>query len=489
MKSLFPLRVLCLVGYVLCAAAATAQGDSGFNPTFSGSIQSDMLLPGNDSKIGATRTEDFQTNTYVDLGMSSQWLDAGVRLEYLDHPLPGFETDFKGWGVPHFYGKLHWDKLEITLGDFYEQFGSGFILRSYEERSLGIDNSLRGARVVLKPWQALTLKALGGRQRHYWEHNKALIIGGDAELSIDELLPTLQAAGHHLTLGASVVNKHEQAENILVDATHKLNLPEDVTAFDVRLNWQKNAFNLLGEYAWKSQDPSFDNGYIYRNGQVAMLSASYSKRGMSALVMAKRSDNFSFRSRRSQSGTSSFINHLPAFTQDQTYALAALYPYATRPQGEWAYQAELGYNFKRRTPLGGRYGMNVKVNFSHVRGIDIKELGGRGTDGYHSDFFRQGDETYYQDFDVQIERKMSKAFKLNLMYMNQRYNKTIVEGEGGMVRSNIFIADAKYQFRPKTTLRGELQYLTTLDDQGDWAFALLELSLDCLRNGCLQRCR
>ena len=261
MKSLFPLRVLCLVGYVLCAAAATAQGDSGFNPTFSGSIQSDMLLPGNDSKIGATRTEDFQTNTYVDLGMSSQWLDAGVRLEYLDHPLPGFETDFKGWGVPHFYGKLHWDKLEITLGDFYEQFGSGFILRSYEERSLGIDNSLRGARVVLKPWQALTLKALGGRQRHYWEHNKALIIGGDAELSIDELLPTLQAAGHHLTLGASVVNKHEQAENILVDATHKLNLPEDVTAFDVRLNWQKNAFNLLGEYAWKSQDPSFDNGY------------------------------------------------------------------------------------------------------------------------------------------------------------------------------------------------------------------------------------
>ena len=45
---------------------------------------------------------------------------------------------------------------------------------------------------------------------------------------------------------------------------------------------------------------------------------------------------------------SSYINHLPAFTQDQTYALAAFYPYATRPDGEWAYQAQLGYKFKRK---------------------------------------------------------------------------------------------------------------------------------------------
>jgi hypothetical protein len=44
----------------------------------------------------------------------------------------------------------------------------------------------------------------------------------------------------------------------------------------------------------------------------------------------------SFRSRRSMNGTSSFINHLPAFTMDHTYTLAALYPYATHPEGEWA---------------------------------------------------------------------------------------------------------------------------------------------------------
>jgi hypothetical protein len=62
------------------------------------------------------------------------------------------------------------------------------------------------------------------------------------------------------------------------------------------------------------------------------------------------------------------------------------------------------------------------------------------------------------------------------MYMNQRYNKTIVEGEGGMINSNIFIAEGKYKMSRKLTLRGELQYLTTKQDEGDWAFALLELS-------------
>ena len=46
-----------------------------------------------------------------------------------------------------------------------------------------------------------------------------------------------------------------------------------------------------------------------------------------------------------------------------------------------------------------------------------------------------------------------------------------------MINSNIFIADGKYRFNNKFTLRGELQYLTTPNDDGDWAFALLELSV------------
>ena len=159
-----------------------------------------------------------------------------------------------------------------------------------------------------------------------------------------------------------------------------------------------------------------------------MLSGSYSKRGASILLQAKRSVNTVFPSARSMSGTSSFINHLPPFTMDHSYALAALYPYATQPGGEWAYQAASDYNSQMHTFFGGKYGTNLKLNVSHVHGIRKNENGGKGTDGYGSPFWAWGPSTYYQDINVQMEKRLSKGIKLNLMYMNQLYNKTVVEG-------------------------------------------------------------
>lgn len=471
-------RLFCLALLSVSSAYCFAQEENGKKITVSGSIQSDILIPQDDDKIGTEKTNDWAlTNTYADVSVMSKHIDAGARFEFLKHPLPGFENDFKGWGVPNIYLKAHFKNWNLTLGNFYEQFGSGFILRTYEERSLGVDNSLLGGRLVINPLPGVTIKALSGKQRRYWSYNDAWVSGGDIELGLDQWFKTMSEHGTYLTLGASWVNKYESDEDIMTDATHKLNLPTSVNAFDVRANLQKGNFNLLAEYAWKTQDPSFDNGYIYRKGNVAMLSASYSKRGMSILLQAKRSDNMSFRSRRTITGTSSFINHMPAFTMEHTYALAAMYPYATNPDGEWAFQGEFGYKFKRHTALGGKYGTNVKLNFSHVRGIDTNYIGGAGTDGYGSAFWKMGNETFYQDLNVQIEKKITRQFKLNLMYMNQFYNKTIVEGEGGMIHSDIFVADGKYQFNNKFTLRGELQYLSTDDDLGDWWYGLLELSV------------
>ena len=471
-----------LTAALLACTAAHAQ-DNKIQLT--GSIQSDVLIPQEDEKIG---TEDYSewglTNTFVELNATSKYVDAGARLEYLDHPLPGFEKDYAGWGVPYFYVKGKYKNAELTLGNFYEQFGSGFILRTYEERSLGIDNSLRGGRLVFKPFKGVTVKALGGQQRRYWDYNESWVMGGDVELNIDQWSKKMQESGTYLTLGASVVDKYEEDEDIMVDATHRLNLPENVFAYDLRANLQTGNWNILAEYAQKQQDPNEWNDYIYRKGYVAMLSTSYSKSGMSMLVQAKRSDNMGYRSMRRlplSAQNTSYINHLPAFTMDHTYALAAHYPYATYPDGEWAYQAELTYNFKRRTLLGGKYGTKVKVNFSHVHSIEqnphtLDNGMVQGSNGYGSAFWKWGDSKYYQDLNVQVEKKLSKDFKLNLMYMNQYYNKTAVEGHGGMIHSDIFVAEGKYKLSNKLTLRGEAQYLSTKDDLGDWAFGLLELS-------------
>lgn len=508
MKKYLPL----LAAAVFTALPAAAQEEDG-GVSLKGSIQSDVLIPQEDQKIGTGTYKDWGlTNTYVDLQLLNKYVSAGARFEYLDHPLPGFEKDFQGWGVPHIYVTGRLKHAELTLGDYYEQFGSGFILRTYEERSLGIDNSLRGARLTLKPVKGVTLKALAGQQRVYW-HNRSWdkdftylngtdpwIYGADLELNVDQWFKRMDQNGSRLTLGVSAVTKHERSEDIVnlrptgakdefgtdILGAYKLNLPTDVGAIDVRAQFQKGNYSLMAEYALKSQDPSFDNGYIYRRGNALMLSGSYSKRGMSLLLQAKRSEDMAFRSERSRTGTAAFINHLPAFSQQQTYALAALYPYATQNAlGEWAFQGEFSYTFKRKTALGGKYGTTVKLNASHIRGIDRQPLTAagqpvedlQGTKGYTTKFFRMGHDTYYQDINVQLDKKVTKDFKLNLMYMHQRYNKTIVEGHGGTINSHIAIAEGKYTINKKLTLRGEAQYLHTKQDQGDWWYGLLELSV------------
>ncbi len=485
---------------------ATAQEDDGKKFSLHGSVQSDVLVPQEDNRIGTgTYSDKVLTNTYAELHLLNKYFQAGARFEYLDHPLPGFENDFKGWGVPYMYLKGSYKWAELTLGDFYDQFGSGLILRTYEERSLGIDNSLRGARLAIKPFKGVNLKVLGGQQRYYWHHRNLdkcnpWTYGGDIELNVDQWVKRMDENGTRLTLGFSAVNNGPTSDPELyvnretgetdavtgqpVSAAYRLNLPKNVPAYDVRANIQKGAYSFLAEYAWKGQDPSSSNGYIYNHGQTLLLSGSYSKRGMSVLLQAKRSEDMAYRSHRGidKASTACYINHLPAFAMQHTYTLAALYPYATQmAPGEWAFQAEVGYNFKRKTALGGKYGTNFKVNFSHIRGIEqttdadhTTEVGGNGA---KSRFFKMGPETYYQDINVQMEKKITKQFKLSLMYSNQRYNKTVIEGEGGVIKSNIFVAEGKYQFSPKLTLRGEAQYLHTRQDQKDWWYGLLELSV------------
>lgn len=481
------LKPVVLCGAGLLAFVAHAQ-EGGRKVVLHGSVQSDVLIPEEDEKIGTGTYSDWGlTNTYADLNLMSKYVDAGARLEFTEFPLPGFEPDFKGWGVPHIYVKGKLKGVELTAGDFYDQFGSGFVFRTYEERSLGIDNSLRGARVNVTGLKGVSFKVLGGLQRRYWDWSKDSWVGGaDLELNLEQYSARMRDKNITWMVGGSYVLKHEKDEDIVVPGTnYRLNLPEMVSAFDVRSRFQKGNYSVLAEYAWKSQDPSFDNGYIYHRGNALMLSGSYSRRGMSALLQVKRSEDMAYRSQRSMNGNSVFINNMPAFAYQHTYALAALYPYATQAAGgEWAFQGEVGYNFARRTPLGGKYGTKLKVNFSHVRSLDKEDVDAAvgtslyGTKGYKSKFFKVGDETYYQDINVQMEKKLTKAFKLNLMYMNQRFNDAVIRQEdNGMIKSHIAVAEGKYQFNKKLTLRAEAQYLATKQDEGDWTYGLLELSV------------
>lgn len=473
MKALLPIALA-----LVCAGSAAAQK----GVTVHGSVQADFLFPEEDVAIGTEKYKDkVLTNDYATVGLFSKYVDAGLRFEYLKHPLPGFEPDFKGWGVPNIFVRGKYKGVDVTAGSIYEQFGSGLILRTYEDRALGIDNSIMGARVKVNALKGFRFTALGGLQRVFWDWSKkSRIYGAEAEWDANQYVKGLAKHNIVWTFGASYVLKHEDNEEILVPGTnYMLNLPTNVSAFDVRTHFYKGGLDLQLEYAWKGQDPSADNNYTYSHGSAVILAGSYSKPGWSVFLQAKRSDNMSFRSKRTQQLSGAFINNLPPFAYQHTYALAAMYPYATQmAPGEYALQGAFAYAFKRGTPMGGKYGTKFKLNASYICGIDRQVVEGAlpGTDWYVPGTEKIG-SAYYADFNLQMDKKLSRSVNLSFMYMFQRYNQTVVEGHGGMISSNIFVAEGKFKLSKKLTLRCELQYLQTPDDKRDWCYGLAELSV------------
>lgn len=477
---------LALAGAALIPAASHAD----YPVAVHGSVQADIVFPEVDNEI-VTGEYDHKIlfNTYADVTLASRFVDAGLRAEFMKWPLPGYEDDFAGWGLSNFYVKGKYKGFELTAGDFYEQFGSGFILRTYEDRALGIDNAIRGGRLNINAVKGLRLTLLGGVQRRYWDWSKhSQIYGANAEVYMQDYMQALRDHNATWMIGASYVLKHERFEEITVPGTnYYLNLPKCVNALDVRSGFHSGPWNVLAEFAWKGQDPSFDNKYTYGTGTAYFLSGSYSKKGMSAMLQAKRSYNMSFRSQRNRDNISAFINNMPAFTYMHTYSLAALYPYASQyADGEWAYQGAFSYLFPRKSPLGGRYGTKLSINASYVSSLVHKPapegLNGsiKGTDGAGpvDNFFAMGQTNYY-DINVQVEKRFSAPLTMTFMYMNQLFNNRvgkIAETDDKYIRTNIIVADAKYKFNRKFTLRGELQYLFTKQDQKDWAYGLLEFS-------------
>lgn len=490
----------------LCTLPATAENKVAVH----GSVQADVLFPQDNATIGTKYDSDSPIlfNTYADVNLASKYVDAGLRFEFMKWPLPGFEPDFAGWGVPNIYVKGKLKGVELTAGTFYEQFGSGLILRTYEERTLGIDNSILGGRIKVNAVKGLRFTALGGVQRVYWDWKKYnQVYGADVEGYFHDWFPSLRDKDVALTFGASWVMKNEKEEEIIVPGTnYRLNLPKQVNAFDLRAGFNKGGWNFQAEYAWKDQDPSFDNDYTYNHGQALMLTGSYSRKGLSGTLQVKRSQNMSYRTQRWRDKNGAFINYMPAFTYQHTYSLPAIYPYATQyGPGEWAFNGSFGYTFPRKSPLGGKYGTSLTVNLSYISGLvhEGKPNNGlfhtwtgavnqvMGTDGYKSPFWKMGQSNYW-DFNLQIEKRLSRPVTMQFMYMNQRYNKKAIEGEGGNIYNNILVVDTKWKINRKFVLRGEVQYMFSHQDaeeaehmnkpensnldKKDWFYGLVEFS-------------
>jgi hypothetical protein len=445
-----------------------------------------------DSIIGAPIVpEKSGINAFTNLIVTKGKFSAGTRLESYMPPVQGFDPRFgeQAIGIPFRYASYDDANFSITVGSFYDQFGNGLILRTYEERALGLDNAFDGLRVRATPFKGVHLKGLIGNQRYYWQKSDGIVRAFDAEIQVNEMFSKLESSELRVALGGSFVSKFQRAGNA------SLELPENVAGGAGRLQVNYKNFGFIGEYAFKANDPTLNNHYIYRNGEGIFLSATYSRKGFGVNISAKSIDNMEFRSDREAGFNDLFINYLPALTRQHTYNLSAtLYPYATQPNGEIGIQGDLIYMIPKGSAIGGKYGTSIQINVSLINSMGRDYLAHPNADtaiallqqqvyldkdeqrqGYETNLLSWGDEIYYRDYNIEIDRKFTKNFKLKASYVYQNYNIELIQNKvSPNVEAHIAIVEGLNKLSKKHSIRWEAQTMLTEQDQGDWVFGLVE---------------
>ena len=241
----------------------------------------------------------FRSNNYLKLDYVNGRFSAGLQAEYYPDPLLGYDFNLKGIGLPEKYFAWTDRTWSLTAGDFYDQFGSGLILRSWEDRDLGWNNSIGGGRFTWRTSDdVLSLKVLGGFTRKYlWYSSEKLAGAGFGLRPLD---------GFSLE-GSTVVRDYGAGPG-----------------------W---SFSLLSEYA--------AGGFVGRAEYVG-------KRGGSAqsieLLFASGRFSSSLTLRRLKDMYDPMgMNYLPSLCMEQSYMLAALNPYTTFAAGEAGGAADLFY--------------------------------------------------------------------------------------------------------------------------------------------------
>jgi hypothetical protein len=441
--------------------------------TLGGNFQVDVQSYKADSLIGAQAVpEKTRMNSFLNLNYTKGNFSAGIRYEAYLKEILGFSPNWGGKegnnGIGYRYARYTNNDYDVTIGNFYEQFGSGMILRTYEERGLGLDNALDGIRVRLTMLKGVTLTGVYGKQRSFFSQGPGIIRGFDGEVNIDDFLQNFNSGnsagnvllpdGWQLRLGGGVVSKYEQ------DLDPIYVLPENVLAWNTRMAFSAGSFTLNAEYAHKINDPTNTNNYTYNDGQALYVNTGFSEPGIGISLTFKALDNMDFRSSRRSQLTDLVMNYLPALTKQYTYRLLTLYPYATQPNGEIGFQADFLYTFKKGTDLGGKYGTTINVNYSRVHAGDTSMLTdsiSRSGNLYTSRFLNFGQKKYFEDINIEVQKQWSKEFKTNFGFMRQYYLKELIElaPTTGTVISTVFTSEFIYSLTPTNTIRFEFQHM------------------------------
>jgi hypothetical protein len=472
MKSKFFLALMAVFAMCCHLSASAKKTEDDSKGYLTGSFETTSNYYHEDLKTKATVPDgNFGSNNYLKLDYYNGRFSAGVQMEAYTPVLVGFPSDLSGAGLTNYYVNWRDDSFSVTAGTFYEQFGSGLLFRSWEDRALGLNNAVMGARVTYSYGDILNVKALWGMPRFGMKFSQTQVRGGDFSFALSNAIGLDKA---YIALEGSVLDRYEALD---VDRLADGCKPNTI-GWSGRLNVESNGFFFKGEYVDAGQKYFYNTSYagegqMYhrKKGNAQLIETGYNGRGLGVNVSLRRLEWMDSKVVTDASSAVNMINYVPAMCTQYTYMLTTLHPYGARTgdisskytnSGEMGGQIDVFYNFRRGTAIGGKRGMKVHANFSTYYAIARE-----GT-------FNPGN-MLFTDLSVDVEKQWTKEFKSTLLWSMQEYSPSYGANKTTWL-SNIFVADLLYKFTPTTSARMELQYLVTFEDQKDWMAALLEFS-------------
>jgi hypothetical protein len=406
-----------------------------------------------DAKTNAVLPPDrVGSNNYLKLDYNSGAFSAGLQFESYLPSIAGYPFYLNGSRLVNRYFKYAPKDFSVQAGDIYEQFGSGLVFRSWENREIGINNAIEGAEIAVTPLPFINVKALYGSQRKVFDHANSNIRGIDGEIDLTKINQTY-SGDITLTTGFSYVTRYQQYTG------PDLSLNPTVKAFSTRLGISGPSASLDLEYVGKGPDPGNTNTNGNASGKAILINGTYAKNNLGINLTLRSLENLDFRGERGAIGTSVPVNYIPALTKQSDYLTTSIYVYAAQAAAETGGQLDIFYTIKGDNGKPSR----ISFNLSHYGGLN------------NNNIFSPGKESYYSDANIEWKKKWDEKWTTNLSYYNLFYNKTVVEG--GVypnINANIVVLNTLYQYSAKNSFRYELQNLFTKQDDGNWFATLTE---------------
>jgi Family of unknown function (DUF6029) len=431
--------------------------------------------------------QPLRSNSYLFLNFKYKNWSAGIQGEsYMENALLNLNPKYDGANVATYFVQYKNNKIDVTAGYFYEQFGSGLLFRSWEDRALGINNALRGGRVIFKPTNYITFKSIYGNQRTGFDVTKSVVYGADTEIVVSDIF---KLETTDISLGLTYVARDEKTDIV------NPNFDDVTNGYAARISMNHDSFYMSSEFDYKTKDavvqtPGIIDNNLIKPGSALLLNLGYSKKGFGVDASFRRLENMAFFSERAAKGNTfndKIMNFIPSLTKQHHYNLANIYVYQSQPSvsiadinfvkaGEIGGQIDVFYDFKKGSKIGGKYGTKVALNVSNWNA-----LGGTfflfTPQDYTTDFFGLG-KRMYTDYNIEITKKWNTKWQSIFSYINQYYNKKFIEDATGEVNTNIVAAEATYKITPTRSIRVMGEHMWADYDKKNWAGATVEFNIN-----------